>query len=240
MKKHLTFLFAFSFFGSYAQEIPTKKLNRFQIGVNFSPDACFRTLKNSDGSSTSDFVIDMRNDTEIIKFGYTTGVNFQYNLNRFWGVSLGVHYSNKGYQNKKIDVVPPTPQPDPALPKQFKFIQNFHTLDLPLKLNFTAGGNKFRFTTGIGAAANFLLNETQTSVIYYSDRTTRNSESSGNNYKKLNFSPFLSVGIDYQINENMNVRMEPTIRYGVNHIIDAPVTGYLFNAGVNVGYYYNF
>jgi hypothetical protein len=240
MKKYLTFLFAFSFLGLFAQEIPTKKRNRFQFGVNFSPDACFRTLKNTDGSSTSDFVIDMRNDTETIKFGYTTGVNFQYNLNRFLGLSLGVHYANKGYQNKKIDVVPPTPQPDPALPKQFKFIQNFHTLDLPLKLNFTLGKNKFRFTTGIGAAANFLLYESQTSVIYYSDRTTRNSESSGNNYKKLNFSPFLSVGIDYQINESMNVRMEPTVRYGVNHIIDAPVTGYLFNAGVNVGYYYNF
>jgi hypothetical protein len=240
MKKYLTFLFAFSFFGLFAQEKPVNNYSRFQFGVNFSPDACYRTLKNTDGSESSDFVIDTRNDMETIKFGYTTGVNFQYNLNRFWGVSLGVHYANRGYQNKKIDVVPPTSQPDPALPEQFKFIQNFHTLDLPLKLNFTLGKNKFRFTTGIGAAANFLLKESQTSVMYFADRTTRNSGPSGYNYKKWNLSPFFSIGIDYQLNQKMNLRVEPTVRYGIIQIIDAPVTGYVFNAGLNVGYYYNF
>ncbi len=240
MKKYLTFLFAFSFFGSFAQEIHVNKYSRFQIGFSFSPDACYRTLKNTDGSESSDFVIDIRNDMETITFGYTSGVNFQYNLNRFLGLVLGIQYANKGYQDKKQDVVPPTSQPDPSLPKQFKFIQNFKTLDLPVKLNFTVGKNKFRFTTGIGAAANYLMKESQTSVMYYADRTTRNTGPSGFDYKKWNLSPFISVGIDYQIAQNMNLRVEPTVRYGIMQIIDAPVTGYLFSAGLNVSYYIRF
>lgn len=235
MNLHETIFFLALSITALAQEKPANNFSRFQIGFSFSPDACYRTLKNTDGSESSDFVIDIRNDMETTKFGYTTGANFQYNLNRFWGVSLGVHYANKGYQDKKIDVVPPTSQLDPSLPKQIKFIQNFHTLDLPIKLNFTLGKNKFRFTTGIGAAANFLLKESQTIVMYYTDRTTRNSESSGYNYKKWNLSPFLSFGIDHQIAQNMILRVEPTIRYGIMPIIDAPVTGYLFSAGVNVG-----
>lgn len=240
MKKYLTFLLAISFFGSFAQEIPTKKLNRFQFGVSFSPDVCYRTLKNTDGSSTSDAIITLRNDMETIKFGYTTGMNLQYNLNRFFGLAFGIHYANKGYQDKKQDVVPPTSQPDPSLPEQFKFIQNFHTLDLPLKLNFTLGKNKLRFTTGIGAAMNYLLKESQTSIMYFSDRTTRDSTPTGYNYKKLNISPFLSFGIDYQINSTMNLRIEPTLRYGTKQIIDAPITAFVFNAGLNVGYYIGF
>jgi hypothetical protein len=48
----------------------------------------------------------------------------------------------------------------------------------------------------------------------------------------------MSVGIDYRINEKMNLRIEPTFRYGVLKIIDTPVTGYLYSGGINVVYYY--
>jgi hypothetical protein len=48
----------------------------------------------------------------------------------------------------------------------------------------------------------------------------------------------MSAGVDYRINEKMNLRIEPTFRYGVLKIIDMPVTGYLYSGGINVAYYY--
>lgn len=47
----------------------------------------------------------------------------------------------------------------------------------------------------------------------------------------------ISAGIDYRMNDRMNLRVEPTFRYGVMKITDAPITAYLFNAGLNIGYY---
>jgi len=233
------FILALSF-TAVAQEKPSNNFNRFQLGINFSPDACYRTLKNNNGDEFINNIITLRNDTETIKIGYSAGLNMQFNLNRFLGLGLGVHYSNKGYQLKKQDVVPPTSQPDPSLPEQFQFIQNFQTIDLPLGVNFTFGKNKLRFITCIGATANFLIKESQTTVLYYSDRTDKTNSANTYDYKKFNVSPFLSLGIDYKINQNMNIRIEPTFRYGIKKIIDAPITAYLFNAGLNVGYYYNF
>ena len=37
------------------------------FGVNISPDYCYRTLKNNDGSSTASAVIDLRNRNEKFK-----------------------------------------------------------------------------------------------------------------------------------------------------------------------------
>jgi len=77
-------------------------------------------------------------------------------------------------------------------------------------------------------------------VLVFSDHTDRKTRltSESDSYNKLNFSPTMSVGIDYRINEKMNLRIEPTFRYGVLKIIDTPVTGYLYSGGINVVYYY--
>lgn len=45
-------------------------------------------------------------------------------------------------------------------------------------------------------------------------------------------------GIDYKINRRMNLRVEPTFRYGVLKTIDTPVTGYLYSGGLNISYYF--
>ncbi len=39
--------------------------------------------------------------------------------------------------------------------------------------------------------------------------------------------------------KNMNIRIEPTFRIGVLSIINAPIKGYLYNAGLkNISYYF--
>lgn len=212
--------------------------NRVQIGISISPDICFRTLRNNDGSTTSDQIIALRNDNEIFKFGYTTGLNIGYSINSFFGLEMGIHYSNKGYQSKMIDLV--FSQPEPSLPEQFKYIDNFHFVDVPFKANFTLGKKRVRFFTSVGVTTNFFIKATTTSVMVYADREDRKTSSSNYEYAKVNFSPTFSAGIDFKINNSMNLRFEPTIRYGMMKIIDTPITAYLYNAGLNVSYYYSF
>ena len=81
---------------------PTQKI---LIGFNFSPDFSSRTLKNNDGSSSSDLVIKSRKDIEIAKFGYTTGLNVCFNFSQLVGFETGIQFSNKGYKTKDQDLV---------------------------------------------------------------------------------------------------------------------------------------
>jgi hypothetical protein len=49
----------------------------------------------------------------------------------------------------------------------------------------------------------------------------------------------VSAGVDYKLNNKMHLLAEPTFRYGIIKTKDAPVTEHLWNAGLNVGFYYS-
>ena len=238
MKKHLTLLFTCWVLGSFAQVLPTKKLTRFQVGVSFSPDVCYRKLEKTDSSSFNDYVIDQRNEMEIPIVGYSGEVNVRYSFSRFFSMESGIQFSTKGYQTKKQNIV--SFPPEPGFPTAVKYIDHFYYLDIPLKINFSAGKNKWRFVSSIGASANFLLNASVTQVAYYADKTDRSTSSAGYSFKKLNVTPQVSIGLDYQFTDKMSLSVEPTFRYGILKIIDSPITGYLFTIGLNAGYYLRF
>lgn len=237
--KHLTIFFltliAFSCYGQYKiKETPIKDFKRVQIGINVSPDICFRTLKNNEGTSSSDLIITQRNDRETVKVGYTTGLNVCFNIKKFVGLETGIQYSNKGYETKKQDLI--FGQSD----TQSKFVYDFHCIDIPVKVNFTIGKKKVRFFISVGLTTNIFIKETHTSFLYYPDRIDKKTSPANLDYNKVNLSPTISVGIDYKINDRMNLRVEPTFRYGVLKIIDMPVTGYLYSGGLNISYFFGF
>ncbi|MFN8323469.1 MAG: outer membrane beta-barrel protein [Chitinophagales bacterium] len=168
--------------------------------------------------------------------GYTAGLNVCFNIKKIVGLETGIQYSNKGYQTKKQDLV--FGQPGSNLPIQSKFVYDFHCIDIPVKVNFTIGKKKVRFFTSVGLTTNIFIKEMLTSFWYYSNRTDKKTSPAGYDYKKVNISLTISVGIDYKINDRMNLRVEPTFRYGVLKIIDTPVTGYLYSGGLNISYYF--
>lgn len=209
---------------------------RKSIGFNFSPDLCYRTLKDRNGDPTNSYLIESRNNNETIKPGFTTGFNFCYMLNNRVGLETGIQYSKKGYQTVRMKTR--LLQPDPEIPDWVKFIYNNHYIDIPLKAIMTFGNGKIRFITSAGITANIYINETVTSVWYFPDRTERRRSDGGYDYNPLNFSAAVSAGIEKQINEKISLRIEPIFRHQLFTITDAPVYGYLFNAGINVAGYW--
>lgn len=243
MKRILFFLLTQAAINSYGQSANKQSAangsSKIEIGVNVSPDICFRTLKNNSGSPITDAIIEQRNKNEISKVGYTAGLNVCFNLKRFFGLETGIHYSNKGYQTDMQNLTygyfnPPTGN----VPAQVNFIYNMYYIDIPVKANFTFGKNKLRFIASAGIATNVFINETQTNVWVYPDKTDKETHKTAFGYKKFNISPMLSLGLDYKINNRMKLRIEPIVRYGMLPIIDAPITGSLYNSGLNIGYYF--
>ena len=231
------------------KQIPaTVEVKRVLLGINISPDICYRTLKNNDGSSSSSTIIDIRNNTEKQKFGYTTGLNACYNISKHIGIETGLQYSNKGYFIKRTGFIYGNMY-DPRRgfvsnnsatePTNAKFIYNYIYLDVPLRLIFSFGEKRIHLITGIGVTTNILLKATQTIILGYENGDKkRQTQKPGYNYKSLDVSPNVSVGIDYRISNKINLRIEPTFRYGAIKIIDAPITEYLWNGGLNITCYY--
>jgi hypothetical protein len=247
MKTLITVLITLTALYSFAQENSDSEIQKFQIGVNFSPDVCYRTLKLTDEGATyfnsvvnPEWIVDYRNDLEIIKLGYSAGVHVNYNLNRKFGIQAGLEFANKGYQTKKVDLIYPQPnKPAPSFPNQAKNVFNYMYLDIPIRVNLTLGSKKIRFISSLGITTNVFLFESVKSVKYYSDRTERDTQVGTLTYNRINISPTASIGIDYKINSRMNLRVEPTIRYGLLQIIDAPITAHLFNGGVNMSCFFS-
>jgi outer membrane protein with beta-barrel domain len=220
-----------------AQGQDTKPTQKILIGFSFSPDYSSRTLKNNDGSTSSDLVIKSRNDIEVAKFGYTTGLNVCFNFSQLVGFETGIQFSNKGYKTKSQDLIyfPPSP----SSPTKAKTTYSYQYIGIPLKVKFSFGKSKVRFLSSIGFMTNLLLNVKQTNNFEYSNGKTENkTQSSTSGFKKFDISPMISVGIDYKLNNKVHLVAEPTFRYGVIKTKDAPVTEKLWNAGLNIGFYY--
>jgi Outer membrane protein beta-barrel domain len=239
MKQVILILAFFNSFAASAQLIRKNKPAAHQqlwVGITVSPDYNNRTL-SSDGSMAADIVKDSRDKKEIGQAGYTAGLAVNYIFTEAWSIEAGVQYAQKGYRTKKENLV--WPQPSPAFPTTSKFIYNYFFLDIPLQVKYTTGTGNCRFFYSAGLAFNILLEGEATGIFEYADGSKDKSTGPATtNEKKLSLSPLLSAGIDYRFKPNMHFRLAPVFRYGITKMIDAPVSERLWNAGLNLGFYY--
>lgn len=233
----LFFLLTFSVYGKDTTSVGFK---RFALSIHASPDYCYRTLVNNDGSESSNSVITARESTEIPKMGYTAGLGLLFNIKKKFALELGVAYSNKGYQTKALELyfVSPTGVPDPAIPVSFKERYHFSCIDLPLTAQVKLGEKKLSFIGSVGIAANIILFERVETFKEFADGSVERKKGPSNFiYNPLNFSGLVGIGANLKLGKNANLRLLPTYRYGFTRIISAPVSGKLWNAGLDVGFY---
>ena len=232
--------------------IPKSEFNRWSIGVNISPEYCFRTLINNSGSPIADIVIDSRNGYEQFKIGFSAGVVASYNISGKTSFEIGLSYSDKGYSTRKTeltfgDAIDPrygftytTSQPGNSPGTlAIKFYYNHIYLDVPLRVLFAFGKKKTRYIGGIGITSAILLKSTQNLVFDDGDGSKSVSTNDQNeSFNKFNLFPEVSIGVERQVSRKVSVRIQPVFKYGILKIIDTPVSANLWSGGVNVGCYY--
>ena len=219
------------------------------LGISVSPDYGFRTLKNEDGSSISKFIFEWRDKNEVPGFGYTAGLNICRKFSRRLGIEAGIQYSNKCFSTRKTDAiygdmidprygfVYQTVSVPPA--ENYKTRYNYIYLDIPVRALYILGKKRLHFITGIGVTASIFLQARHTFILEYSDGDiSRKSQKQKDKYRSVCFTPSLSTGIGYEVRKKFLLRVEPTFRYGLTKIIDAPVTSRLWSVGLNVSCYY--
>ncbi len=237
MKKTIFLLIVLASFTVYAQEAKTG--SKFSIGFNFSPDYSFRTIKNN--GSGLDPAFTNWDSLQIGKLGYTTGLNISYKLTNIVVFETGLQYSNKGYRTKEMELFfDPFPEPtDPSLLTKAKFHYSYQYIGIPLKMTVLFGDGHLRFISGFGVTTNFLLNvKTRTDYEHPDGKKETKKNKTTEGFNKIDISPMINIGVDYQINNSIHLRAEPTFRYGIIKTSSAPPSEYLWNAGLNLGLSY--
>lgn len=230
--KHLLMLAPLFFSTAIAQS--TAKNRKFEFGVSVSNDIGYRTLKHNDTDPSNDFILEQRNDREEIKYCYSAGLTIAYTLNVRARISTGILYSNKGYQTEKLSLQ--SAFPDPEAPNKFQLRYNMNYIDVPLIFNYRFGQKKkLRFSIGAGVGTNIFLKEVRRSILYYDDKTERESSETEFDYIRINLSPQVEFGVIFDAHDLFYLSARPTFSYGLLKIIDAPITAYLFTGGINVG-----
>jgi opacity protein-like surface antigen len=232
MKKIITAILLLTAYVSFGQTPDSISTGKITLGLNFSPDYCFRQLQ---AGSAQDAIVKNRDSIDIPKFGYTTGVSLLYQLKDRIFIESGIQFSDKGEKTKAIELDPL--EPDPLLvSNQVSFKYHYYYLQLPVKVNYMFTSGKVHFFVSSGFSFNFFLNSRTVMKFEGTDKTSESD--SRQDISTFNIEFLLGGGIDYSINKRLNIRLEPIYRQSVIPLVDAPVKQYQYSLGANTGVFY--
>jgi hypothetical protein len=231
MKKIAIIILSLFSLTSYCQD----KDRKFAIGVCFSPDYCFRTYSADDSLK---WVIDVMDSMEIPKFGYTTGLNFNYKISPRLDIDFGFKYSIKGYKTHWLKMIAAQPN-DPLIPDKILYVYNYIYFDFPLKLNYLLLDKNLKLFVSGGVSTNIFQKEIFITSKKYNDGSVKTDSviDKSDYHQNVNFAALAGLVLDYNISDRLKLRLEPTFRYSINSVFDSPIKGYLYSIGLDFGIY---
>jgi opacity protein-like surface antigen len=209
------------------------KTKKIQVGVSFSPDYCFRSLRPD---ADSKWIADSRDTIETAKFGYTAGANFEFKINKKLDVATGILFSDSGERTNKYSLESASSAQEPVM---YSYNFHYYYLSIPLKANYYFLTGKVGFYLTAGVSANFFLGQKTTAITGFGNSVSRTDAKTDAGFSKVNLGMIAGCGVKYAISKNTELRAEPVYRRSLTSIIDAPVKTYLYSVGLNVGIYFN-
>lgn len=221
---------------------------RWSIGARVTPGIGHRSLIAAEDNSTTRTIIDLRNDLEDPRFSPSAAVIAAFERSPHWAIEAGIGYSLLGYETRiNTDDLTFGDMIDPRrgfvygtdegpLPERFIFRDDFHYLDLSLRAVWMLGHGRWRWISGLGVTTGFLLQAGTTLIKDYgSDGRERSTEEAVDDFEPFGLFPEVSTGASWSLNDRLELRAEPRFKYGLCRLIDAPITGHLWSAGIGFG-----
>jgi len=210
---------------------------RWTIGLTAGAGAGYRTLSQTDNSSNSEVIIRLRNEREKPRVAYGAAVSARYRLSRRFGLDLGLGYSQLGwvYRTDISGYIFRDPG-DPAIPKAFVHHDIFHYAEVRIGATLSLGKGHWRSVSSLGVAPSLLIATKSRTITEFEDgHSTRESKISPYASENFNLFPYFSTGVAYRSGQHWEWSLQPTARYGVLRIIDAPITEHLWSVGLQLG-----
>ena len=212
-----------------------------RIGAFFSPDVNYRYLKETEELELNIDLVEIRNEREIEKFSFTTGFYGVFKFSNVLRLNVGAQYSNLGYQSENLSLVTPHGNSEGLSDADIK--ESYHYIGVPVFLDFLFGNSEAKLLLSPGIIPSYLIDGIITSSLYgdeglISTNSSSFVKNSTTDFNRLNIMCSIRAGIDYKLNDQISFHIAPIFRYGVVSIVNAPISGYLWNGGVDVGISY--
>jgi hypothetical protein len=204
-----------------------------RIAIGFSPDLNYRTLVNLSNNPFSDRIINLRNEREIPRIGYSTQLYLAVDITKKTSIEFGLGYKDMGFTYENMTVSKPN------IAYIASLIDHFYYYSIPIALRQTWGNKKWQFTYHLGLSTN-IFRVQNTNIIPISSNiadTTIINIDGRSTYKDILLIPSVGLGTTYNINSKSQICFEPTLRYSISSITqNTPINGYLYNVGLNLSY----
>lgn len=240
--KIIVFVFPVLFvcFEGYSQKIVNK--GRFSIGVLFSPDYDYRYLQMENDELG---MVQLRNDLEIARLGFSTGVVTHYQFKKRLAFESGIRFFDKGFKYEMdfkglVDLDGNLYTDDPAIPGELKSEYHFYYLGIPVKLNYYFLRRKVNLFVSGGVSTDFFLSGKTKLVMKFEDRTEKETSGMDEDFNKVGFTGLAGFGLETNVLQKLQLRFEPAFRYSFTPVVDASTKGHLYSFGANIVLLRNF
>jgi hypothetical protein len=249
MKTKLPLVALFLAVAAFLRGSDSFTFNRLYIGIGITPDVSYRYLnKNFVPSGNSEAqvqgIISDRNSHDFPEVGVMGGVKIGVYLTHWLAIESGLQYNMQRFRYSSNTFYAAPYAVNSPLADSFTTVDRntYHYLDIPLALNFSIGKKKVRGIISAGVNFDFLLRKGIYYTYTYADgRVVSGREVDNyNSFNTFNLSPFLGIGADFYCTKSFIIRIMPQAQMQALKNINAPVTEYLWNAGLNVSFMIGF
>lgn len=184
--------------------------------------------------------IETRRD-ETSKLNWRAGINYNQPITNNLYLKTGLRMASIGYKGRNFtDIRWPSENnggtwvPDPTLPREIQLIWDYLFLEIPIAVRWEFGTKKITPFIELGTAPSIFLT-TKTTTKTDQETTTQIGIDESNEFNKLHLVTFAAFGLNYSINDHLQIFGQPTVRYHVTNLSKGPVKENLYNYGIELG-----
>ncbi len=205
---------------------------KFNFGAVVFPCLSFGLITN-DGTA-SEIAEEQYRELEVGKISMSGGLFTEFNLTKNAKIGLGLGFQQNGEATRKTELIF-EPVPDPALPKQVKFVYNRYNFEVPVYFKRHFGQRSF---VSIGSSLFLNITNTTTSVAFYDskNRVRNSNKDEMNDFRFVNISVNVVYGIELIQREKFNLFLQPSVQYGILGVVkNAPLNRNFLLIGIASG-----
>jgi len=222
------------------EEKKEEKREKFALGAFFSPAYDYRYMHSpATGTFDDQSFLNVLNEYERGKFGYTTGLTFSWFISKRFTLETGAWFSNKGYSLRYVELLKDVGFPTSYDKGNMRFIYGY--LSLPLKLNINIITKPLKVFVSAGMTADLCLYGKYRFLLYPASGGKeffyQNMDEKG---RTINLSALGSAGIEYEFLKHFSFRFEPMFMMNVMPVYTSDDKIYLWSVGGNMGIFYLF
>lgn len=219
-----------------AQDAPDPQ-KRWSVGVSGSLDVCFRQLVINSDDPYMDLLVDLRDDMEEPRTGFTAGVDITYDLSQHWVLATGLQYNDRGFADKETPLIFTDVNGSTLSEGSMSAKVHYTFMSVPLLIRYRAGHGKVRFEPALGVSADLYQAQYTDLELNWADGRTeeRRTHDEYSDFPTWGVSGWVELCASMPIGERFVLRAGGRGRYQLNELLDAPLSAHLFEAGFMAG-----